>query len=146
MPMKGSSWSDEGRRCSTSHNEHNGSSRHTYSKVATLWLLTKKKNRAIQILTAQRRYDGHDRGVIKVWAVEWAGAALLGHTLQKRVKRGWAWHPRWPTCSPSLSGTRRRSRCPNFRRRTWPNWSLGQRDKPANQMPWWTLGRERERS
>lgn len=143
--MKVSSLSDEGRQCSTSHNEHDDFSGHIYSKVATLSLLAKKKNGAIQIVTARRRHDGHGRGFIKVWAVGWAGAALLGRTWQRRVKRGWAWHPRWPTCSPSLSGNRRRSRCLSFHRRTWPNWSLGQRDKPANRMPWWTLQRERER-
>lgn len=141
--MKESSLSDEGRQCSTLHNEHKGSSGHTYSRVGTLSLLAKKKNWAIQISTAQRRYDGHSRRIIKVWAAGWAGGALLGHTWQRRVKRGWAWHPQWPTCSPILSGTRRHSRCPSFRRGTWPNWSLDQRDKPATRMPWWTLGRER---
>lgn len=148
MLMKGSSLSDEGRQRSTLHNEHNGSSGHTYSRVATLSLLTKKTNEAIEFSTAQKRHDGsmaEGRGFIKVWAVGWAGAALLGHTWQRRVKRGWAWLPRWPTCIPSLSGTRPRSRCPSFRRRTWPSWSLGRRDKPAIRMPWWTLGRERER-
>lgn len=84
--MKGSSSSDEGRQCGTSHNEYNGSCGYTYSKVATLSLLTKKKT-WIQIRTAQRRYDEHDRGVYKSVGRGVGRSCSFGAYLAKKGKK-----------------------------------------------------------
>lgn len=79
------------------------------------------------------------RCTITVWVRGWETAAPSVHIWQRTARRRWAWRPRWPACSPSRSGTRRRSRCPSLRRRTWRVQSSGRRGRPAVRQPWWTL-------
>ena len=97
-------------------------------------------------MTSSRGQEGNKnktsyRCTITAWAEGWGTAVPSVHIWQKRARRRWAWLPRWPACSPSRFGTRRRSRCRSPRRRIGPARSLGRRGRPAVRQPWWTLQR-----